>query len=61
MKAVNQAMDFFGDRTLSNKQIGLLIDNIYSEAELNADDTMDYAEYVTAICNHPTLVRFLTQ
>ena len=61
LKAVNQAMDFFGDRTLTNKQIVMLIDNIYSEAELNADETMDYAEYVSAICTHPVLTNFLTQ
>ena len=61
LKAINQAMDFFGDRTLTNKQISHMVENIYSEAELNADNSLDYVEYVSAICNHPTLVNFLTQ
>ena len=38
-----------------------MVENIFSEAELNADNSLDYVEYVSAICNHPTLVNFLTQ
>ena len=46
---------------IDKQQISHMVENIYSEAELNADNSLDYVEYVSAICNHPTLVNFLTQ
>ena len=56
---LEQCLDFFGDKTLQNKQIDLLVENIFDNAELEADGTVDYTEYISAIVQHPTLVSFV--
>jgi Ca2+-binding EF-hand superfamily protein len=59
LRSLNQCLDFFGDKTLQNKQIDLLVENIFDNAELEADGTVDYTEYISAIVQHPTLVSFV--
>jgi Ca2+-binding EF-hand superfamily protein len=59
IRGMNSCMDYFGDRTLTNKQISMLVDNIFTNAELEADGSIDYAEYIGAIVQHPVLVHFI--
>ena len=60
LSAMNNVSSWFGDAAMTQEQIEKHVDEIFEEADVSGTGSLSYAEYMTAVVNHPILVQFVT-
>jgi len=61
LNSMNNTCSFFGDKTLTKKEIDDLVAEIFDRADVSHTGTLSYSEYMTAVAEHPILVEFITK
>jgi Ca2+-binding EF-hand superfamily protein len=59
LTSMNNTCSYFGDATLTKEELARLVEDIYRDADVSQSGTIAYAEYITALAQHPILVQFL--
>ena len=57
--SMNATASYFGDPVMTADQVEQLVDDIFRTADADNSGSLSYAEYMTAVSEHPVLVSFV--
>jgi Ca2+-binding EF-hand superfamily protein len=60
LNSMNGTASYFGDPVMTSAQVDLLVDEVFTNADVSETGTLNYAEYMNAVASHPILVSFIT-
>jgi len=59
LSSMNNVASYFGDPVMSQDQVEQLVEDIYKTHDTSGTNSLNYAEFIVAIAEHPLLVQFI--